>query len=133
MNPHGAGQLAGEPGSECLRGKRVRQKPVTPCVEGKKQTNNHGGNNIMASKRGRVIGLDVHPDSFAGAIMEGSDPARARVVSTSTRVELEQLEQWAERHARSEDVLGFGSQRERVCGRATTAGRGLPGGNPRQS
>ena len=59
----------------------------------------------MASKRGRVIGLDVHPDSFAGAIVEGSDPGTARVVSTSTRVELKQLEEWAERHAREEDML----------------------------
>jgi transposase len=59
----------------------------------------------MASKRGRVIGLDVHPDSFAGAVVEGSDPGTARVASTSTRVELKQLEEWAERHARPEDVL----------------------------
>jgi len=59
----------------------------------------------MASKRGRVIGLDVHPDSFAGAVLEGSDPARARVVSTSTRVELEQLESWARRQAGPEEVL----------------------------
>jgi len=25
----------------------------------------------MVKQRGRVIGLDVHPDSFAGAILEG--------------------------------------------------------------
>jgi len=59
----------------------------------------------MASKRGRVIGLDVHPDSFAGAVVEGSDPARARVLSTSSRVELAQLEEWAERQGGPEDVL----------------------------
>src|SRR5215210_4684537 len=53
----------------------------------------------------RVLGLDVHPDTFAGAILEGRDPARARVVHSSTRVELGQLEDWATRHARSEDVL----------------------------
>jgi len=47
----------------------------------------------MTKKRGRVIGLDVHPDSFAGAVVEGSDPASAKVLSTSSRVELEQLEQ----------------------------------------
>ena len=59
----------------------------------------------MRKKRGRVIGLDVHPDSFAGAVVEGSDPASAQVLSTSTRVELEQLEQWALRHTRTEDTL----------------------------
>ncbi len=53
----------------------------------------------------RVIGLDVHPDSFAGAILEGRDPATARVVQSSARVELGQLEPWAKQHARSEDVL----------------------------
>jgi transposase len=59
----------------------------------------------MKSKRGRVIGLDVHPDSFAGAVVAGSDPGSARVLSTSTRVELEQLESWTARHTSEEDVL----------------------------
>jgi transposase len=59
----------------------------------------------MIKKRGRVVGLDVHPDSFAGAVVEGSDPASAQVLSSSTRVELEQLEQWALRHTRKEDAL----------------------------
>lgn len=59
----------------------------------------------MKNRRGRVIGLDVHPDSFAGAVVEGSDPARAQVLSTSSRVELSQLEQWALRHTSREDAL----------------------------
>lgn len=54
---------------------------------------------------GRVIGLDVHPESFAGAILAGRDPATAVVVSSATRVDLVQLEQWASRHAQPEDVL----------------------------
>ena len=54
----------------------------------------------------RVIGLDVHPDSFAGAILlKGKNAASARVVSTSRRVELPQLEKWAQRHTSAEDVL----------------------------
>ena len=56
----------------------------------------------MSKKRGRVIGLDVHPDSFAGAVVEGSDPASAQVLSSSRRVA---LEQWALRHTRKEDAL----------------------------
>jgi transposase len=59
----------------------------------------------MTKKKGRVIGLDVHPDSFAGAVVEGSDPASAKVLSTSSRVELEQLERWALRYTRREDTL----------------------------
>ena len=54
----------------------------------------------------RIIGLDVHPDSFAGAILlKGKDPASARVLSTSRRVELPELEKWAAHHTRPEDVL----------------------------
>lgn len=59
----------------------------------------------MSKEKGRVVGLDVHPDSFAGAVMEGSDPGSARVVSTARRVELAQLEQWTLRHTRKEDTL----------------------------
>ena len=59
----------------------------------------------MAKNKGRVIGLDVHPDSFAGAVVEGTDPASARVLSSSTRVELKQLEKWALRHTKAEDTL----------------------------
>jgi transposase len=53
----------------------------------------------------RIVGLDVHPDSFAGAILEGMDPWQARVVSTSTRVALPLLEKWVLRHTRESDVL----------------------------
>ncbi len=53
----------------------------------------------------RVVGLDVHPDSFAGAILEGSDPWQARVISTSTRVALPLLEKWALGHTRESDCL----------------------------
>ncbi len=60
---------------------------------------------MKRKSNGRVIGLDVHPDSFAGAILAGRDPGTAKVVSSSTRVELTQLEQWASRHATRDDVL----------------------------
>lgn len=59
----------------------------------------------MEQSKPRVVGLDVHPDSFAGAILEGSDPWRARVVRTSTRVALAELEEWAARQTSPEDVL----------------------------
>ena len=59
----------------------------------------------MEVSNSRIVGLDVHPDSFAGAILEGVDPWKARVVSTSTRVALPLLEKWALRHTRGSDVL----------------------------
>src|SRR5437016_373972 len=108
MNPHGVSEQLNleKLSSGCLRVERVRQKPVTPCVEiVKHKTINLKRSNIMNKKRGRVVGLDVHPDSFAGAVVKGSDPASAVVLSTSTRVELERLEQWALRHTRTDDTL----------------------------
>ena len=59
----------------------------------------------MEVSNSRIVGLDVHPDSFAGAILEGMDPWKARVVRTSTRVALPLLEKWALRHTRESDVL----------------------------
>ena len=59
----------------------------------------------MTKNKGRVVGLDVHPDSFAGAVVQGIDPASAVVSSISTRVELKQLEHWALRHTSTEDTL----------------------------
>src|SRR5438876_8471325 len=60
---------------------------------------------MRRSNQDRIVGLDVHPDSFAGAILQGTDPWKARVVSTSTRVALPLLEKWALRHTREEDIL----------------------------
>ena len=59
----------------------------------------------MQQSNTRIVGLDVHPDSFAGAILAGRDPARARVLSSSTRVDLKELEGWAERQTTKDDTL----------------------------
>jgi len=54
---------------------------------------------------GRAVGLDLHPDSFAAAILEGRDPLRARILQSVTRQPLEALGAWAARQTRAEDVL----------------------------
>jgi transposase len=59
----------------------------------------------MKRTRGRVVGLDIHPDTFAGGILEGKDPATAKITHTSTQVPLPQLEAWALRHTKPEDTL----------------------------
>ena len=59
----------------------------------------------MSKNTRRVVGLDVHPDTFAGAILRGRDPATAQVEHTSTRVPLDQLEAWAGRHTQATDTL----------------------------
>ena len=59
----------------------------------------------MKKSNPRVIGLDVHPDSFAGAILEGREAGSAQVLTTSTRVALPELEKWVRRHTSPEDLL----------------------------
>lgn len=54
---------------------------------------------------GRAVGLDVHPDTFAAAIMQGRDPLKARVQHSVTRQPLDALCAWAARHTTQEDVL----------------------------
>ncbi len=79
----------------------------------------------MKKSNPRSVGLDVHPDSLAGAILAGRDPASAQVLSTSTRVELSDLEKWAGRHTRAEDVLVLEASGNAfaVAGRLRTLGR----------
>jgi transposase len=55
--------------------------------------------------KGRVVGLDIHPDSFAAAILNGRDPLSARITHSVTRQPLEALYAWAARHTTKEDVL----------------------------
>ena len=79
----------------------------------------------MKKSKQRVVGLDVHPDSFAGAILAGRDPASARVLRTSTQVDLKELERWAERQTSPEDtlVLEASGNAFAVAGRLRALGR----------
>ena len=54
---------------------------------------------------GRAVGLDIHPDTFAAAILSGRDPLSARVTHSVTRQPLEALCAWAARQTIPEDVL----------------------------
>lgn len=56
-------------------------------------------------RAGRAVGLDIHPDSFAAAILAGRDPLQARVLHSVTRQPLAALGAWATRHTTTEDVL----------------------------
>lgn len=47
--------------------------------------------------RGRVIGLDLHPDVFTAAALSGSDAAQATVRQLWDRVATVQLETWGQR------------------------------------
>lgn len=56
-------------------------------------------------RHGRAVGLDIHPDSFAAAILQGRDPLQARVLHSVTRQPLAALSAWAARHTTAQDVL----------------------------
>jgi transposase len=54
---------------------------------------------------GRVIGLDAHPDSFTAAVLRGETPAQAFVEKTFHKVPMAQLQSWAKKHTKSDDLL----------------------------
>lgn len=59
----------------------------------------------MKRNKSRVIGLDVHPDSFCAAILEGRDPINARITGTWGPLPLSALESWAAKHTTTNDTL----------------------------
>ena len=76
-------------------------------------------------RAGAVVGLDVHPDTFAGAVLSGRDPATAKVEHSSTRVPLDQLEAWVLRHTQECNtlVLEASANSFTVAARLRTCGR----------
>lgn len=57
------------------------------------------------SQEARVIGLDVHPDTFTAAIVTGPTPAAAYVLKVFHKVPIKQLAKWAKKHSLPEDIL----------------------------
>ncbi|MCP5521715.1 MAG: IS110 family transposase [Verrucomicrobiales bacterium] len=53
----------------------------------------------------RVIGLDVHPDTFTAAILQGPTPAAAFVEQMHNRVPMSRLSQWARKHTQPDDLI----------------------------
>ena len=53
----------------------------------------------------RVVGLDVHPDSFTAALVRGPTPLAATVEKVFNKVPIDQLERWAQKNTTDSDVL----------------------------
>jgi transposase len=53
----------------------------------------------------RVIGFDSHPDSFTAAIVRGPTPAAALVEKTCNQIPMSELQSWAQKQTRSEDLF----------------------------
>jgi transposase len=58
-----------------------------------------------ANPKGRVIGLDSHPDSFTAAPLRGSTPAAAVTEKVFNKIPIQQLQGWATKHTTPEDLL----------------------------
>jgi transposase len=53
----------------------------------------------------RVIGFDVHPDSFTAAMLRGPTPAAAVTEAVFNKVPLARLLTWAQKHTTPQDVF----------------------------
>lgn len=53
----------------------------------------------------RVIGFDVHPDSFTAAVLRGQTPAQAILEKTFNKVPISQLQSWAKKHTTAQDLF----------------------------
>src|SRR5687767_2027 len=53
----------------------------------------------------RTIGLDAHPDVFTAALLAGTHPANASVLKYWDQRPIDELESWAEKNLRPEDLI----------------------------
>jgi transposase len=53
----------------------------------------------------RVVGLDVHPDSFTAALVRGPTPLAATVEKLFNKVPIAQLLRWAEKNTTASDLI----------------------------
>lgn len=75
--------------------------------------------------RGRIIGLDCHPDTFTAAVFRGTTPHDACQLSVHPDMNLEALLQWAAAEFSGEDLflLEAGSNSFEICRRLQALGR----------
>lgn len=53
----------------------------------------------------RIIGLDMHPDVFSAAAVQGEDPLRAKTLWVHDRRKTGELERWAKKNLNMHDVV----------------------------
>lgn len=63
--------------------------------------------NSKADPVQRVVGFDSHPDSFTAAILSGPTPAAAVVEKIFNQVPMGQLQSWAQKHLREDDLVAL--------------------------
>lgn len=79
-------------------------KKQRPPGEGRRE----GAENYLAPPppaKGRVIGLDCHPDTFTAAVFRGTTPHDARKLSTHPDMSLKKLLDWAAKDFTRDDLF----------------------------
>jgi len=66
---------------------------------------NNDLNSIDLTSIERVIGFDVHPDSFTAVILRGRTPAEAIVEKTCNKVPLGRLKAWVQKNTAAKDLF----------------------------
>jgi len=74
--------------------------------------------------KGRIIGLDCHPDTYTAAVFRGSTPHDARKLAGRENLSLKQLLDWAGTEFRGEDLflLEAGANSFEICARLHALG-----------
>lgn len=83
---------------------KITTKTTTPPREGRPE----GCESYLAPpppSKGRIIGLDCHPDTFTAAVMRGSTPHDAVKVATRGDMTLDDFLKWAAREFTREDLF----------------------------
>ena len=82
---------------------KKKERPRTP-EEGRRE----GIETYLAPplpSKGRIIGLDCHPDTFTAAVFKGSTPHDARKISSHPDMSLKKLLDWAARDFTRDDLF----------------------------
>jgi transposase len=61
--------------------------------------------NTQANPNERVIGFDSHPDTFTAALLRGPTPAAVVTEKVFNKIPLAQLQSWANKNTRAEDLF----------------------------
>jgi transposase len=58
-----------------------------------------------APPRGRIVGLDLHPDIFTVSLLAGRSAREARVIARHKDLPVAEMEAWAKQHLRAGDLV----------------------------
>jgi len=74
--------------------------------------------------KGKIIGLDCHPDTFTAAVFVGQTPHDARKIGSQENLSLEALLKWAAAELTPQDIILMeaGSNSFELCKRLTSLG-----------